>query len=119
MSRNSIKKQVDKLLGIKKPFKMKLYKMNDEWYQVQMSENMFFEANINKDGTVNFHLYNTDFNKIKLGKRISLQRLYEDSKSTIKFDAKWIESFMKNIVLLQEEIVKYKRKKERNGNRKK
>jgi hypothetical protein len=92
-----------------KPFKIKLFKVSDVYFQAKISKNMLFEAEVNDDGTVNCNVINTDYKKpnVKLGKRISLGEAYNFS--TTKFNSinsKWVETFVKGISQLQVDMVR-------------
>lgn len=122
--KKEILKEVDKLFPqfpTEKPFTPRLYKVSPIHYQVQLSKNMVFDGEINKDGTVNFSVVNTDFKKVKLGKRISTTEL-TDKPSLPKFDPTWIDTFMSGLKYMDDKIKSdYKKqlKKKNNGKRKK
>lgn len=93
---------------MEKKFIKKYYKLGSNHAQVHVSEDMFLQVKLHKDGTYDMAITNPKFTKKKLGKKVSLSVLLKE-KSITKINSNYLIQAFSTIEEMAKELVKNKK----------
>jgi len=93
---------------MEKKFIKKYYMVGINHAQVHVSEDMFIQVKLHKDGTYDMSITNPKFTKKKLGKKVSLSALLKE-KSITKINSNYLIQAFSTIEEMAKELVKIKK----------
>jgi hypothetical protein len=93
---------------MEKKFTKKYYQLGLNHFQVHVSEDMFLQVKLHKDGTYDMSIINPKFTNPKLGKKVTLSYLLKE-KAIAKAKSNYLIQAFSTIEEMAKELVKMKK----------